>query len=151
MLPPPHLRSQLRTLEESKQRGGTGHLYGCSPMCLVRVMISDECVGNTISGSSSDRGGLSTRLGKHSNVVYQIPCGGCSKVYIGDKAQGTSGGTEQGNDVEVSCGGACLGQPTLRQLGGDVHHRPGQKTQGPAAKRGSAYPHDTCRSAHQPR
>ena len=23
-------------------------------------------------------------LGKHSNVVYQIPCGGCSKVYIGE-------------------------------------------------------------------
>ena len=23
-------------------------------------------------------------LGKHFNVVYQIPCGGCSKVYIGE-------------------------------------------------------------------
>ena len=65
--------------------------------------------------------------GKQYNVVYRIPCS-CGQVYIGEtkrrlETEGTPRCLREGDDGEVGCSGACMGEPPPDPLGGD--HRTG--------------------------
>ena len=91
-------------------------------------------------------------LGKQSNVVYRIPCS-CSQVYIGEageETEGTPGCLREGDDGEVSCSRACVGESPSDRLGGDHSPGPWQRT-GAVGEGGPAHPDDTLREALQPR
>jgi len=70
--------------------------------------------------------------GKESNW-YHIPCS-CGQVYIrvtktytGDWTEGTLRCLQEGDDREVGCGRACMGEPPSHQLEGDTGSGQGQR------------------------
>ena len=67
----------------------------------------------------------------------------------GDKPEGTPGCLREGDDGEVSCSGACMGEPPSDRLGGDHSAGPRQRT-GTVGEGGPAHPDDTLRGALQP-
>ena len=95
-------------------------------------------------------------LGKQSNVVYRIPCS-CGQVYIGEtrrrletRLEGTPGCLREGDDGDVSCRGAYVGESPPNPLGGDHSVGPLQRT-GTVGEGGPAHPDDTLIRAFQPR
>ena len=72
-------------------------------------------------------------LGKQSNVVYHIPCS-CGQVYIGEtrrrletRLKEHRDALREGDDGEVSCSGACVGESPPDPLGGDHSAGPWQR------------------------
>ena len=66
----------------------------------------------------------------------------------GDKTEGTPRCLREGNDGEVSCSGACVGESPFDRLGGDHTAGPWQRT-GAVGEGGPAYPDDTLRGTLQ--
>ena len=98
-------------------------------------------------------------LGKQSNVVYRIPAAAARSTsgrpdgdwrQTGDKTEGTPRCLREGDDGEVSCSGACVGESPSDPLGGDHSVGPWQRT-GAVGEGGPAHPDDTLRGALQPR
>ena len=67
----------------------------------------------------------------------------------GDKTEGTLGRLREGNDGEVSCSRACMGESPSDRLGGEHSAGPWQRT-GAVAEGGPAHPDDTLRGVLQP-
>ena len=68
----------------------------------------------------------------------------------GDETEGTPRCLREGDDGEVSCSGACVGESPSDRLGGDHSAGPWQRT-GAVGEGGPAHPDDTLRRALQPR
>ena len=66
----------------------------------------------------------------------------------GDKTEGPPRCLREGDDGEVSCSGACMGDPPPDPLGGDYSDGPQQKT-GTVGEGGPVHPDDTLRGALQ--
>ena len=108
---------------------------------MVNFLLTVVLLADDLSGPIADT--------SHHTSLYVDRMMGLEVEIPGDKTERTPGCLREGDDGEVSCSGACMGESPSDQLRGDHSAGPLQRT-ATVGEGGPAHPDDTIRGGLQP-